>query len=112
VCVLVDDADRFDDRDGRLAALLEAGARVAAAGRADGLRGQFGHWTRAVRASRVGLLLHPDTDLDGELLGVRLPRRADVPLRPGRGYLVEAGRPALVQVARPTDLPPGTVRCT
>ena len=83
VLVLVDDADRHDD-DGPIADLVglgRPGLHVVAAGRAEPLRQTFGHWTRAVRASRTGLLLQPDLDLDGDLLGCHLPRRTPVPMR-------------------------------
>src|SRR4029078_12581651 len=99
--VLVDDADRSDE-DGPLADLVSlrrAGLHVVAAGRADPLPHTFGHWTRAVRASRTGLLLQPDLDLDGDLLGCHLPRRAPVPIGRGRGWLVNDGDARLVQLA-------------
>ena len=73
---------------------------VVAAGRADVLRGLYHHWTRTVRRSRLGVLLRPDVDLDGELLGVTLPRRSSAPWVDGRGYLVVDGTASLVQVAR------------
>ena len=41
----------------------------------------------------------PDADVDGDLLGVRLPRRTNPVYPPGRGYLVERGAVELVQVA-------------
>ena len=100
--LLVDDADTVDDPDGLLALVVarrDPALHVAVAGRPDALRSQFGHWTAGVRKHRVGVLLRPDVDLDGDLLGVRLPRRAAVPWRPGRGYLVVDGEPRLTQVA-------------
>ena len=42
----------------------------------------------------------PNVDLDGDLLGVSLPRRAPVVLSEGRGYLVQNGELQLVQAAR------------
>ena len=57
----------------------------------------FAHVNREVRSRGLGLLLVPDHDLDGELFGVRLPRRAPLGMRPGRGYLVAGGRPSFVQ---------------
>ena len=71
---------------------------VIAAGRADGLRA-LGHWTAGVRASRNGLLLQPDLNLDGGLFGVALPRRPAPPARPGCGYLIRAGAFGLAQAA-------------
>jgi S-DNA-T family DNA segregation ATPase FtsK/SpoIIIE len=51
-----------------------------------------------LRRSRSGLLLRPGP-AEADLLGVRLPR-TPVPVRPGSGWLVAAGIPARVQVAR------------
>jgi S-DNA-T family DNA segregation ATPase FtsK/SpoIIIE len=101
VLVLVDDADR-DGEDGPIADLVglgRPGLHVVAAGRAEPLRQTFGHWTRSVRASRTGLLLQPDLDLDGDLLGCHLPRRVPVPIGRGRGWLANDGDARLVQVA-------------
>ncbi len=72
---------------------------VVAAGRVDALRSAYGHWTQVLRRQRRGLLLRPTSDLDGDVLGVTLPRREAVPAAPGRGYLVADGRCALVQLA-------------
>jgi S-DNA-T family DNA segregation ATPase FtsK/SpoIIIE len=76
------------------------GLHAIVAGRADGLR-SLGHWSAGVRRSRTGLLLQPDVQVDGGLLGVTLPRRPAPPARPGCGYLVQAGGFELVQVALP-----------
>jgi len=79
---------RGRDRDVRVVAALE--------------RGQARHyapWVRELRKDATGLLLDPDLDLDGELLGVRLPRRSNPFFPPGRGYLVVSGTPRLIQVA-------------
>jgi S-DNA-T family DNA segregation ATPase FtsK/SpoIIIE len=59
----------------------------------------FGGWLRELRKEEHGLLLAPDADVDGDLLGVRLPRRTNPVFPPGRGYLVERGTIELVQVA-------------
>ena len=74
-----------------------------AAGRAEALRSLYGHWTQRVRRCRTGLLLRPHVDLDGDLLGVALPRRSPVELGTARGYLVNAGEVRLVQAATPDD---------
>jgi S-DNA-T family DNA segregation ATPase FtsK/SpoIIIE len=89
--LFVDDAALVDS--------IEAGRPVVAAARTDDVRGNYGHWLRDIRKSRTGLLLQPDLGADGELLGVRLPRRVSVPMRPGRGFLVENGEARLVQIA-------------
>lgn len=107
--VLIDDADRVDDVDSQLEKLVTAtptGVHVIASGRADALRAAYGHWTRALRRSKTGVLLRPEVDLDGELLGVTLPRRSVIGMVPGRGWLVADGGASLIQVAEPS-LPVG-----
>ncbi|MCB0987115.1 MAG: FHA domain-containing protein [Microthrixaceae bacterium] len=87
--VLVDDADRIGDHPVLAELLTERrpGVHVVVAGRNDRLRSNYGHWTREARADGTGLLLCPDLDLDGDLLGVRLPRRPLVDMVAGRGWL-------------------------
>ncbi|MBF4607858.1 FtsK/SpoIIIE domain-containing protein [Curtobacterium sp. VKM Ac-1393] len=102
VLLLIDDAERFDDGDQAIATLLTTerpGLCVVAAGRSADLRSLYSHWTRSVRKSRCGVLLQPDVDYDGELLGVTLPRRAPVALTVGRGYAASGGTVRLVQTA-------------
>ena len=102
VVVFIDDAESFDDGDGAIEGLLGAARpdlHVIAAGRGDTLRSMYGHWTAAVRRSKNGILLRPNIDLDGDLVGVNLPRRSPVPLIVGRGYLAQNGEVQLVQVA-------------
>jgi len=100
--LLIDDADTFDDDMGSIASLVNAhrpGVHLFVAGRADTLRRSFGHWTQAVRASRSGILLVPDIDLDGDLLSVELPRtQRPLPVA-GRGFLAFDGQVTGVQVA-------------
>jgi S-DNA-T family DNA segregation ATPase FtsK/SpoIIIE len=59
----------------------------------------FSQTIRELRKDGNGLLLEPSIDVDGDLLGVRLPRRTNLVLPPGRGFLVSNGVPVLVQVA-------------
>ncbi len=102
--LLMDDIETIEDPGAVIASLLMAGWVVIGAGRTDALRSAYGHWSRALRVSRSGLLLRADRDLDGDLLGVRLPRRAEAPVDlPGRGYLVSEGAVTLVQTAQPED---------
>jgi S-DNA-T family DNA segregation ATPase FtsK/SpoIIIE len=79
---------------------------VVAAGRTDVVRSLYGHWTAAVRRCRLGVLLQPDLDVDGDVLGTVLPRRQPVAAVPGRGHLVVDGRPELVQLAVPAKMDP------
>jgi S-DNA-T family DNA segregation ATPase FtsK/SpoIIIE len=100
--ILVDDADALDDPAGAIERLLKQRlpeVHLIAAGRADTLRSAYGHWTQQVRRSRSGVLLRPDTDLDGDLLGVRLPRRAPVAVTVARGWLVNDGGAEFIQAA-------------
>jgi S-DNA-T family DNA segregation ATPase FtsK/SpoIIIE len=102
--VLVDDAETIDDDLGTLDQWLAkagAGRHLVAAGRADGIRRTYGTWTQRVRDGRCGVLLIPDHDLDGDLLGVVLPRQDRMAAVPGRGYLVANGTVDGVQLARP-----------
>jgi len=100
--ILIDDADALDDPGDAIVNLLTQRLpelHLIIAGRADNLRSAYGHWTQQVRRSRSGVLLRPDIDLDGDLLGVRLPRRAPVPITVARGYLINDGGAELIQAA-------------
>lgn len=98
--VLIDDADSFADGDKSIAGLVEKphpGLCVIAAGRSDELRSLYNHWTKAVRKSKCGVLLQPNLDFDGDLLGAKLPRKSPVEISAGRGFAVCAGAVQLVQ---------------
>jgi S-DNA-T family DNA segregation ATPase FtsK/SpoIIIE len=102
--LLVDDAETVEDELSILDRWLAAAGRgrhLIAAGRADGIRRTYGSWTQRVRDSRCGVLLIPDHDLDGDLLGVTLPRQDRMAPLPGRGYLVANGTVDGVQLACP-----------
>lgn len=57
-----------------------------------------------VRKDGVGMLLQPDTENDGDLLGVPLPRRTQRNWPEGRGYFVCRGTVELAQIALPDPL--------
>ncbi|MFM2076532.1 MAG: hypothetical protein RJA49_422 [Actinomycetota bacterium] len=100
--VVVDDAELFDDADGRLATLVSSrrsGLTVIAAARPDALRQRYGHWTSAVRHARLGLIAAGGSDSDGDLLGVALPRRVPVRTRPGLMWAAQDGEVRLLQLA-------------
>jgi len=87
----VDDAEESDEQD-RLGELLErSDILVVVAARSDALRCDFARWSQIMRRSRTGVLLQPDGDLDGDLLGVRVPQRFRRG-RAGRGMAVDHGR--------------------
>ena len=100
--LLVDDADAVTDSLGVLDRWIVkggAGRHAIVAGRNDGIRRQYGMWTQKVRDGRCGVLLVPDHELDGDLLGVALPRQHRMTPVPGRGYLVSDGALDGVQLA-------------
>jgi S-DNA-T family DNA segregation ATPase FtsK/SpoIIIE len=102
--LLIDDAERIDDPDQKLLALLDTpppGLLVIATARSTDLRSMYNHWTKSIRKARCGILLRPDIDYDGELLGAKLPRNAPVAITPGRGYACTGGSTALIQAISP-----------
>ena len=104
--ILVDDADQIEDEQdvfSRLLTLRRPDVHLVIAGRADALRTKYGHWTAKVRRSKVGLLLKPNLDTDGEVLDVELPKRHRVHMMAGRGYLVDNGDLEVVQTAIRTE---------
>jgi S-DNA-T family DNA segregation ATPase FtsK/SpoIIIE len=107
--VLIDDGELVDDPTGLVSTIVagtgpHAGVVVVAAGRVDALRAAYGHWTQPLRRRRLGLLLRPDGDADGDLFGVLPPRTPHLPPAPGRGVLVAAGEVRPLQLAL-ADLP-------
>ena len=100
--LLVDDAELVDDASGALGVAVggrSAGLLVVATGAPEPLRRLYGHWTAAVRASRIGLIGASCTDADGDLLAACLPRRCPLTPRPGLMWLADNGTVSLVQVA-------------
>lgn len=104
--VLVDDVDELFDTpaSGALERLARRGrdreVRVVLACESKGAK-TFSGVVPEVRKSRRALLLMPDLFLDGDLVGVQLPRRTSIAFVPGRGFLADRGRVELVQVASP-----------
>ena len=110
--LLIDDADAVDDPARALSDLFGAplaNLHAVVAGRTDALK-SLGHWSVGVRRARTGLLLQPDVQVDGQLLGVTLPRRPAPPVRPGCGYRVDPGGFELMQVALAEVAPAGSAR--
>lgn len=102
VVVLVDDCLGVEDPGGELAALVASpppGVHIVAAAKPDQFRSAYGHWAADIRSSRVGILLKPDP-IDGDLLGVSLPARLELPNLAGRGVLVADSEFEVVQVVR------------
>jgi S-DNA-T family DNA segregation ATPase FtsK/SpoIIIE len=103
--IVIDDAEEIAESLGSasLETVVRRGrdldVRVLAACERQAAQRAFSGWLRELRKEEYGLLLSPDQDVDGDLLGVRLPRRTNPIYPPGRGYLVERGTVQLVQVA-------------
>ena len=106
--LLVDDVDLIDDTavlDGIEAAVRSArdgGGFVVLAGATETMSASFRGPIAQARRARSGLLLRPEGPHDGELLGVKLRRRAGHSDPPGRGVLALRGRVVPVQVPDPT----------
>jgi S-DNA-T family DNA segregation ATPase FtsK/SpoIIIE len=103
--LVVDDGESLAEGaiDGELRRLARLGReiplRMVAAVETRSLR-RYSEWLSELRDDRHALLLNPDPTCDGELFGAGLLPR---PLRPwpaGRGFLLRAGHPVPVQVAR------------
>jgi S-DNA-T family DNA segregation ATPase FtsK/SpoIIIE len=100
--VVVDDADRVDDLDGELAAIVAGrrpGVTIAAAARLEAVRVAYGHWVREVTRSRCGVIMTAAGEVDGELLGATLARHTVIPSRPGLAWVIDGRGHRLVQVA-------------
>ena len=104
--IVVDDGDELADTPGgrALETIVRRGrdlnARIVAAGERQAVHRAFSGWLREIRKDESGILLNPDLDVDGDILGVRLPRRSNLSFPPGRGFLIKRGVAELTQVAR------------
>jgi len=105
--IVLDDGEELADSLAApsLAAIVrrgrDAGIRVAAAVERQVALSTFSPWLMELRKEKYGLLLEPDLSVDGDVLGVQLPRRTNAIFPPGRGFLVDRGTFELVQLARP-----------
>lgn len=103
--VVIDDGEELTDASS--AAALEnvvrrgrdVGIRVIGSCEVQSAHRAFGSWVSEARKHKMGLLLTPDFDVDGDIFGVRLPRTTQRQFPPGRGFLVERGGLRLVQLA-------------
>ncbi|MFC5370040.1 FtsK/SpoIIIE domain-containing protein [Arcanobacterium bovis] len=98
--IVVDDATALVDSDQAITNLLQINnpqVKLIVAARNDDLRSAYGHWTSIVRKSRCGILLQPNIDFDGDLLGVTLPRKSPVAMSVARGYMCQGGQASLIQ---------------
>jgi S-DNA-T family DNA segregation ATPase FtsK/SpoIIIE len=105
--VIVDDlADLADsEADSAISELLRVAREhpITVIGAVDNIaaRRQYSGTIPEMRKDGIALLLQPDTDADGDLVGVALPRRTRGAWPEGRGFLAERGTAELVHVALP-----------
>jgi S-DNA-T family DNA segregation ATPase FtsK/SpoIIIE len=105
--LFVDDVDLL--ADGPLTARLEtlvgqasaAGHVIAFAAATDAAAAAFRGPLAVARRAKTGVMLWPSSPHDGEVLGLRLPRRTIGTEPPGRGWLAILGRGRRVQLADP-----------
>lgn len=108
VLCLVDDADALPDAASTALEQLAGRGRdeplrmVAAVDNRWALRAYSGV-VPELRRAKSGVLLMPDTELDGDLLGVRLRPALEQLGTPGRGFHVSRGAYELIQVAHFDD---------
>ncbi|UGQ10370.1 cell division protein FtsK [Yinghuangia sp. ASG 101] len=108
--VLVDDAELLRDCEAGpdLARLTRRSLRpdvgLILAGDADSICVGFSGWQVEAKKARRGLVLSPQNTMDGDLIGVRLPRAfVGHPVQPGRGVLhLGDGEQVVVQVPATT----------
>lgn len=104
--LVIDDAGQIGEADQGLRELIEANnanVHIIVAGRNDDFRGRYGDWTTLVRRSGAGVLLQPNVDYDGDLLGIRLDRRPPVTMTVGRGYACSNRTAELIQSISMTE---------
>ena len=105
--IVLDDGDELVEGRGSLALETivkrgrDAGVRLLVSMQTHVVHRSFGGWPTEVRKAKHGLFFVPDVDIDGELFGVRLPKKSYRSFPPGRAYVVRRGMIELVQVADP-----------
>jgi S-DNA-T family DNA segregation ATPase FtsK/SpoIIIE len=110
LAVLVDDAEIVAESpvagvlDRLMRTARDSGHLVVIAGTTEELSIGFRGFVVDVRRARTGLLLAPRGPLDGEVLGVRLPRVTGEAVPVGRGQLIVRGVATQLQVALPTPI--------
>jgi S-DNA-T family DNA segregation ATPase FtsK/SpoIIIE len=103
--VFIDDLTDFNDpRIDELLGMLvrrarDSCVRVVGAVESSLARTSYGGAVAELRRDRRGLLLQPDVELDGDMVGVRLGRPPRKPFPVGRGVLAIRGETEMLQVA-------------
>ena len=106
VAIFIDDAEMFagTPMDEAIREEMEGreGVAIVIAGGIDQLKNEIRGLLVDARKSRVGILLSPQSMLDGDLLGLRLPRNLLGKTQAGRGIFIRQGDLTVVQVPMPT----------
>jgi S-DNA-T family DNA segregation ATPase FtsK/SpoIIIE len=105
VLVLCDDVDAWEDAASEhLADLVrrerEAPLRIVATSDNRSAQRAYAGLVPEVRKAKQGILLAPDVELDGDVVGVRLRPPLEALGVTGRGFLVRRGAAELVQIAQ------------
>jgi len=112
LAVIIDDAEamaRTEADDAVKDYLRTSGpGRVAliVAGQIEDLKMELRGTIVEARKAKTGLLLSPPSTLDGDLLGLRLPRNLVGRMPPGRGLLARNGESVTIQVPLATEVVP------
>jgi DNA segregation ATPase FtsK/SpoIIIE, S-DNA-T family len=107
--LLIDDVDLFGMGNALDPVLREVvsigrdqGIGIAYAGTPEGMAATLGGWMGEAKRSRQGVLLAPQSGLEGDLIGARLaPSQLRQPIRPGRGITPLPGRSGVGTVVIP-----------
>ena len=84
-----------------LVAARQSGSLLVGAVDASRARMQYSGIVAEMKRDRRAVLLQPDRELDGDLVGVRLPRHRELAETPGRGIMVTCGDLVPVALAEP-----------
>ena len=104
--LVIDDGDEMTDGAGASAMAdiikraRDASVVVLAAVSTTAAHRSFGGWITDLKRQRHAVALCPDIDLDGDLFGLRFPRKASRRYPPGRGYVVSRGGAVYAHVAQ------------
>lgn len=106
VLIAIDDANEVDPTgmsglERLLRQARDLPLRVVIAGEAQALRTSYSPWHTQLRKDGMGLIMNPNLEMDGDLLGVRFPWRRQISFPLGRGMLVDGGQFDVLQVLGP-----------
>ena len=104
VAIVIDDAESYarSEGDEAIKAFLKARGpgqtAIIVAGQIEEMKNELRGCIVEAKKAKAGLLLSPGSTLDGELVGLRLPRNLVGRTPPGRGVMALHGQATVVQV--------------